>query len=266
MEGDQEGAIPEPGPMTGKSGANRARYPGPAVERDDLVTTAVVPACLRPLSDTTQRSKHETEQFHSRCANANRAGRRSSCRHGLRAGSARHRRRCLPLLLPARHDGHHAEAVREYRARQRVRQRPDEHVRQRPGVSARRFEGRRASQLRHALFHRVAGPHQGGAGRLRAGHGRAVLPPADARHVVGRLRVARLADDRHQGGQFPRHPARLERNGSGGVHAHSRPRPRMSGSSAAPRRTVRRITPRSTRFRRATKSRRSRVGARHPSR
>ena len=75
------------------------------------------------------------------------------------------------------------------------------------------------------------------AGRLRAGHGRTVLPPADARHVVGRLRVARLADDRHQGGQFPRHPARLERDGSGGVHAHSRRRLRMSGSSAAPRRT-----------------------------
>ena len=75
------------------------------------------------------------------------------------------------------------------------------------------------SELRHALFHRVAGPHQGGSGRLRTGHGRAVLPPADARHVVGRLRVARLADDRHQGGQFPRHPARLERDGPGGVHA-----------------------------------------------
>ena len=59
-------------------------------------------------------------------------------------------------------------------------------------------------------------------GRLRAGHGRAVLPPADARHVDGRLRVARLADDRNPGGQFPRHPARLERNGSGGVHAHCR--------------------------------------------
>ncbi len=41
---------------------------------------------------------------------------------------------------------------------------------------------------------------------------------------------------------------------------------RMSGSSAAPRRTERLITPRYTRFRRATKSRRSRAGARHPSR
>ena len=35
-------------------------------------------------------------------------------------------------------------------------------------------------------------------GRLRAGHGRALLSPADARHVDGRLRVARLADDRHR--------------------------------------------------------------------
>ena len=39
--------------------------------------------------------------------------------------------------------------------------RPDEHVRERPGVSARRFEGRRASELRYALFHRVARSDQG---------------------------------------------------------------------------------------------------------
>ena len=34
----------------------------------------------------------------------------------------------------------------------KIRQRPDEHVRQRPGISAGRFQGRRAAQLRHALF------------------------------------------------------------------------------------------------------------------
>ena len=59
-------------------------------------------------------------------------------------------------------------------------------------------------------------------------------------------------------------PAGAERSRRGS--RDSRRRHRISGSSAAPRRTVRRITPRSTRFRRATKSRRSRVGARHPSR
>ena len=83
-------------------------------------------------------------------------------------------------------------------ARQRVRQRPDEHVRERPGVSACRFEGGRAGQLRHALFHRVARPHQGAAGRLRAGHQRTLLSPADARHVDGCFCVARLAHDRHR--------------------------------------------------------------------
>ena len=63
-----------------------------------------------------------------------------------------------------------------------------------------------------------------------------------------------------QGGQFSCHSARLERNGPGRVHATSRRRRRMSGSSAAPRRTARRTTTRFTRFRRATKSRRSPLG------
>ena len=55
-------------------------------------------------------------------------------------------------FYPLDHDGHDAEAIHEHRARQRIRQRPDEHVRQRSGVSARRFQGRRAAELRHALF------------------------------------------------------------------------------------------------------------------
>ena len=38
----------------------------------------------------------------------------------------------------------------------------------------------RTRQLRYALLHCVAGPHQRAAGRIGAGYGRTVLPPADA--------------------------------------------------------------------------------------
>ena len=45
---------------------------------------------------------------------------------------------------------------------------------------------------------------------MRARHKRALLPVADARHVDGCLRVARLADHRDAGRKFPRHPSRLD--------------------------------------------------------
>ena len=139
-----------------------------------------------------------------------------------RGGRARYRRRCLPLFLSAHLGGHHAEAIHEHRGGKGIRQRSDEYVRERSGVSACRFESGRADQLRYALFHCMARSHQGTADRLRAGHGRAILPPADARHVDGCFRFAGLADDRHPGGEFPRHAARLERNGSGRIYAHQR--------------------------------------------
>ena len=55
----------------------------------------------------------------------------------------------------------------------------------------------------------LARPDQGADGRLGAGYRRALLSPADARHVDRRLRVARLAHHRHAGGQLPRRAARL---------------------------------------------------------
>ena len=111
--------------------------------------------------------------------------------------------------------GHHAQAVHEHRARQGVRQRPDEHVRQRSGIPAGGLQGRRARQFRHALFHCVARPDEGADGRLGAGHRRPLLSPADARHVDRRVRLAGLAHDRHAGGQLPGDAAWLERDGSG---------------------------------------------------
>ena len=47
---------------------------------------------------------------------------------------------------------------------------------------------------------------------LGAGHRRALLPAADARHVDRRVRLAGLAHDRHAGRQLPGRAARLERN------------------------------------------------------
>ena len=79
-----------------------------------------------------------------------------------------------------------------------------------PDVSACRLKGRRAAELRHALFHRVSGSDQRADGRLGPRHGRALLSPADARHVDGRVRVAGLAHDRNAGRQLPDRAARLE--------------------------------------------------------
>ena len=48
-------------------------------------------------------------------------------------------------------------------------------------------------------------------GRLGAGHQRTLLSPADARHVDGRFRIARMAHDRNAGGQLSDHAAWMER-------------------------------------------------------
>ena len=102
--------------------------------------------------------------------------------------------------------------------------------------------------------------------------GRYYLLP-DARHVDGCVRLARLADDRHAAPETSSSPARLAARSpdkfstssscrrTPSASMHRRP---MSGSSAAPRPTVRRTTMRSTRSRRATRSRRSPSGARTP--
>ena len=54
-------------------------------------------------------------------------------------------------------------------------------------------------QLRHALFVGLPRPLQGTDGGLGAGYRRALLPPADARHVDRRVRVAGLAHDGNAG-------------------------------------------------------------------
>ena len=50
--------------------------------------------------------------------------------------------------------------------------------------------------------------------RLGAGHRRPLLPPAHARHVDGRVRLAGLAHDRYASRQLPRDASRLERHGA----------------------------------------------------
>ena len=118
------------------------------------------------------------------------------------------------------------------------------------------------AEFRYALFERLARSDQGADGRLRARHRRALLPPADARHVDRRVRLAGLAHDGNGSRQFPRHASRLERHGSRRLHPASMRRRLMCGSSAAPRPTVLPTTTPCTRSRPATRSRRCRNGAR----
>jgi hypothetical protein len=56
-------------------------------------------------------------------------------RHNHRAGSARHWRRCLRLLLPPHHHGHNAPAAHKRVRRRRLWPRADERDFQRAGVS-----------------------------------------------------------------------------------------------------------------------------------
>jgi Protein of unknown function (DUF1254) len=95
---------------------------------------------------------------------------------------------------------------------------------------------------------------------------RALLSPAYARHVVGRIRVAWLAHHGNASGQFPRHATKLERNGTGRILRKSKRLRPTSGSLAALRLMVRRIMMPFTRFKLVTRSHRSRIGARRPSR
>ena len=72
------------------------------------------------------------------------------------------------------------------------------------------FKGVVRSEFRHAVLDRLARPDEGAGGHFGAGHRRALLSPADARHVDGRVCLAGLADHRHAGGQLPGHAARLD--------------------------------------------------------
>ena len=71
------------------------------------------------------------------------------------------------------------------------------------GVSLGHRQSGRTPQLRHALFDCVAGSHQGARHRLRARHQRTLLPPADARHVDGCVRLPGLAHDGNASPAFP---------------------------------------------------------------
>ena len=127
-----------------------------------------------------------------------------------------------------------------------------------------RHEGGRAAQFRHAVFRRVARPDQGADGRL----GRRI-PTGDiiccrcstcgrtcSHRRVGARRARRraISSSRRPAGAEP-----FRRD----LRESTRRRP-MSGSSAAPRPTVRRITMRFTKFRPVTRSRRCRSGASQP--
>ena len=160
--------------------------------------------------------------------------------------------------------------------RQGLRPRPDEH----DFATCRRIrrpmiEGRRAAQLRHALFRRLARSHQGADDRLGARYARALLPAPHARHVVGRIRLAGLAHDRNAGRQLPRRAAGLatrsrsrfaENSSCPPARSASMRRRLTCGSSAAPRPTVPPTTTPCTRSRPATRSRRCRGGASRRSR
>ena len=121
-------------------------------------------------------------------------------RAGQRARGTCHRRRCLSLLLLARDHGSDAQANGQRPGRQVARLRSCEYLPEHPGLSRGRRPSGRAPQLRHAVFERVARSHQGARHRLRAGHGRALLPPADARHVDRCVRLPGLA---HHGNAGP---------------------------------------------------------------
>jgi hypothetical protein len=89
-----------------------------------------------------------------------------------------------------------------HRTGQRVGQRSDEHVRQHTGIPTGELQRCRAIQLRYFVFHRMARHDEGARRSQRAGHQRALLPSADARHVDRCFRLAGLADDRHSGRDF----------------------------------------------------------------
>ena len=158
-----------------------------------------------------------------------------------------------------------------HRSRARAR-RADEYLCQCSCLSHGRHEGRRAAEFRYPLFQRLARSHQGASDRLGPRYRRPLLSPADARHVDGRVRVARLAHHGNAGRQFPRRPpgwrpdcARIHR----GIQAAEAPsasmrRRLMCGSSAAPRPTAQPTMTPSTKSRLATRSRRSPNGARQP--
>ena len=65
------------------------------------------------------------------------------------------------------------------------------------------------AEFRYALFERLARSDQGADGRLGARHRRPLLPPADARHVDRRVRLAGLAHHGNGSRQLPRHASRL---------------------------------------------------------
>ena len=116
-----------------------------------------------------------------------------------RAGSPGYRHRCLRVFLSDHQLGCDAQAVHQPRTRQGSRPGADEHVQQRAHLSSRRRQGCGPLQFRHALFVGLPRPLQGTDGGLGAGYRRALLPPADARHVDRCVRVAGLAHDGNAG-------------------------------------------------------------------
>ncbi len=87
----------------------------------------------------------------------------------------------------------------------------------------------RPAELRHAVLQRLARHDEGAHGRVRPRHRRALLPAADARHVDRRIRLARMAYDRHGSGDLSRDAAGL---------AAGSARPRHRGVQAASQHTA----------------------------
>ena len=116
-------------------------------------------------------------------------GGRTATGSPARRGSPRDRGRQLHLRLSA--GAHGDEPTGDARD-------ADEPVQPSPGLSRRQLHRRRPAQCRHPLFDALVRRLARSAADQRARQPRPLLSAADARHVVGRVRRAGRADQRHR--------------------------------------------------------------------
>src|SRR5215471_13215356 len=98
----------------------------------------------------------------------------------IRRGGSGHRAGSLHLPLSADFDGHNAQAAHQSRPEDQSFGRTGQCVHPSPRISASRCTGGGASELRYALFERLAGPNGRACRRLNGGYRRTLLHVADA--------------------------------------------------------------------------------------